>query len=234
MASEVMEEIDASKGEIDAFNSMCSAGVYEDASVKDEPARLSWKPAEVKGIERRTIGMEAAGKEIDAGIPVMHDETKGLPSRSVDERSGLKGIRHERTDKTGATFGFLSDPTCFTARCKELDVGLDPFQADSIGMADEAKSFTAWGRGIASERHVFDAERAGIASRSQSGLTCCGGVAVNLGDDPLNCGACGHRCAAGEMCVRAVRVRPAALCPDPERETHRRTASTDQRVPLAV
>jgi len=151
MASEVIEEVDASKGDIDAFISMCSACVQEDALVKDEPAQLSWKPAEVKGIERRTIGTEAAGKEIDAGIPVMHDETKGLRSRSIDERSGLKGMRHERTDETGGTFGFLSDPTCFTARRKELDVGLDAFQADSIGMADEAKSFTAWGKGIASE-----------------------------------------------------------------------------------
>jgi hypothetical protein len=86
MASDVIEEIDASKGEIDAFISMCSACIKEDASVKAEPARLSWKPAEVKGIDRRPIGMDAAGKEIDAGIPVMRDETKGLPSKSIDER----------------------------------------------------------------------------------------------------------------------------------------------------
>ena len=119
--------------------------------MKDEPARLSWKPAEVKGIERRTIGMEAAGKEIDAGTPVMRDETKGLPSTSIDERSDLKGMRHDRTGETGGTFGFLADPTCFTARRIELDARLDAFQADSIGMADEAKSFTAVGRGIASK-----------------------------------------------------------------------------------
>jgi hypothetical protein len=99
--------------------------------------------------------MEAAGKEIDAGIPVMHDETKDLPSRSIAEPSGLKGMPDERTGETGGTFGFLSDPTCFTARRKELDVGLDAFQAKPIGMADEAKSFTAWGRGIASEATCF-------------------------------------------------------------------------------
>jgi hypothetical protein len=155
MASEVIKEIDASKGEIDAFISMCPAGIQEDASVKDEPARLSWKPDAVKGIERRTIGIEAAGKEIDAAIPVMHDDTKGLPSRSIDERSGVKGMRHDRTGQTGGTFGFLSAPTCFTARRKELDVGLDAFQADSTGMADEAKSFTARGRGITSEATCF-------------------------------------------------------------------------------
>ncbi len=148
MASEVIEEIDASKGEIDAFISMCSACIKEHASVKDEPARLSGKPAEAKGIDRRTTGMEAAGKEIDAEIPVMHDGTKGLPSKSIDERSRLKWMRHDRTDEIGGSFGFLSAPTCFTARRKELDVGPDDFQADSIGMADEAKSFAAWGRGI--------------------------------------------------------------------------------------
>jgi hypothetical protein len=143
MASEVIEEIDASKGEIDAFISMCSACIKADAPVKAEPARHSWKPAEVKGIDRRTIRMDAAGRESDAGIPVMRDATKGLPSKSIDERSGLKGIWHERTGETGEAFVFLSDPTGFTARRKELDVGFAAFQADSIGMADEAKSFTA-------------------------------------------------------------------------------------------
>jgi len=143
MASEVIEEIDASNGEIDAFISICSAGIQEDGLVKDEPARLSWKPAEVEGIERTAIGIDAAGKEIDAGIPVMRDETKGVPSRAIDERSGLKGMRHERTGETGEAFVFLADRTCFTPRRKELDVGLAAFQADSIGMADEAKSFTA-------------------------------------------------------------------------------------------
>jgi len=134
---------------------MCSACIKKDASVKDEPARLSLKPAEVKRIDRRTIGMEAAGKEIDAEIPVMHEGTKGWPSRSIDERSRLKWIRRDRTGETGGSFGFLSAPTCFTARLKELDVGLDAFQADSIGMADEAKSFTAWGRDIGSEAPCF-------------------------------------------------------------------------------
>jgi len=143
MASDVIEEIDASKGEIDAIISMCAACIKEDASVKAGPARLSWKPAEVKEIDRRTIRMEAAGKEIDAEIPVMHDGTKGLPSTSIDERSRLKWMRHDRTGEIGGSFGFLSAPTCFTARRKELDVGLDAFRADSIGMADEARSFTA-------------------------------------------------------------------------------------------
>jgi len=154
-ASEVIEEVDASKGEIDALISMCAAGIQEDALVKDEPARLSWKPAEVKRIERRTLGIEAAGQEIDAGISEMHDETKGLPSRSIDERSGLKGMRHDRRGETGGTLGFLSAPTCFTTRRKEFDVGLDALQADSTGMADEAKSFTAWGRDIGSEAPCF-------------------------------------------------------------------------------
>jgi hypothetical protein len=35
----------------------------------------------------------------------------------------------------------------------------------------------------------------------QGGLTCCGAALVNLENDPLNCGACGHRCAADEMCL---------------------------------
>ena len=100
---------------------------------------------------RTIIGIEAAEKQIDAGIPVMHDDTKDLPSRSIDERSGLKGMRHDRTGETGSTFSSLSDPTCFTARGKEFDVGPDAFQADSMSMADEAMSFTAWERGIALE-----------------------------------------------------------------------------------
>jgi hypothetical protein len=142
IASEVIEEVDASKGENDAFISMCSAGIQEDAWVKDEPSRLAWKPAEVKGIERTTIGIEFAGKEIDAALPLMRYETKVIPSRAIDERSSSKGMRHERTDETVATFGFLSAPTCFTAKRRELGAGLDAFHADSIGMADEAKSFT--------------------------------------------------------------------------------------------
>jgi hypothetical protein len=164
MASEVIEEIDASKGEIDAFISMCSACIREDASVKAEPARLSWKPAEVKGIDRRTIGMDAAGNEIDAGISVMRDEAKGLPSKSIDERSGLKGMWHQRTGETGEAFVFLPDPTCVTARRKELDAGVAAFQADSIGMADEAKSFT---QSVADDA---DAERAPRRSWDSDGL----------------------------------------------------------------
>ncbi len=123
--------------------------------------------------------METAGQEIDAEIPVMHDGTKGLPSRSIDERLRLKWMRHDRTGEIGGSFGFLSAPTCFTARRKELDVGLDAFQADSIGMADEAKSFPAWGRGIASEATCLAAPptpemepiytRAGVR-RSRQGL----------------------------------------------------------------
>jgi hypothetical protein len=76
---------------------MCPAGIEEDAWVKDEPARLVWESAEVKGIERTTIEMEAAGKEIDAAIPGMRDETKGSPSMAIDERSNSKGMRFERT-----------------------------------------------------------------------------------------------------------------------------------------
>ena len=151
IASEVIEEVDASKGEIDAFISMCSACIEEDAWVKDEPARLAWKPADVKGIERTTIGIEAAGKEIDAATSLMRDETKVIPSRATDARSTSKGMRYERTDETGATFGFFAAPTCFTATRKELDAGLDAFHADSMGMADEAKSFTARARVIASK-----------------------------------------------------------------------------------
>jgi hypothetical protein len=143
MASDVIEEVDASKGEIDAFISMCTACIKEDASVKAGPARLSLKPAEAKGIDRGTIGMEAAGKEIDAEISVMHDGTKGLPSKSIDERLRLKWMRYDRTGEIGGSFGFLSAPTCFTATRKELDVAVDAFHADSMGMADEAKSFTA-------------------------------------------------------------------------------------------
>ena len=88
IASEVIEEVDASKGEIDAFISMCSACIEEDAWVKDEPARLAWKPAEVKGIERTTIG-------IDAAMSLMRDETKVIPSRATDARSTSKGMRYE-------------------------------------------------------------------------------------------------------------------------------------------
>ncbi|HEY6461777.1 MAG TPA: hypothetical protein VIY73_16540 [Polyangiaceae bacterium] len=32
------------------------------------------------------------------------------------------------------------------------------------------------------------------------GLSCCGEALVNLENDPLNCGACGARCAPGETC----------------------------------
>jgi hypothetical protein len=162
--SEVIEEVDASKGEIDAFISMCSAGMEEDAWVKDEPARLAGKPAEVKGIERTTIGIEAAGKEIDAAMSLMGDETKVIPSRAIDERSTSKGMRYERTDETGATFGFLAAPTCFTATRKELKAGLDAFHADSIGMADEAKSFTARARVIASKATCLRACRCNARS----------------------------------------------------------------------
>ncbi|HEX8794061.1 MAG TPA: hypothetical protein VF765_24130 [Polyangiaceae bacterium] len=95
IASAVIEEVDASTGENDAFISMCSAGTQEDAWMKDEPARLAWKPAEVKGTERTTIGIEAAGKEIDAAIPWMCGETKVIPSRSIDERSSSKEMRRE-------------------------------------------------------------------------------------------------------------------------------------------
>jgi len=139
MPSEVIEEVDASEGEIDAFISMCSAGIEEDASVKDEPARLAWKSADVKGIERTTIEMEAGGKEIDAAIPGMRDETKGSSSTAIDERSSSKGMRHERTGELEATIGFLSAATCFTARRKELDACLEAFRADSMGMINEAK-----------------------------------------------------------------------------------------------
>jgi hypothetical protein len=159
IASEITEEVDAPKGEIDAFISMCSAGTQEDAWVKDEPARLAWKPAEVKGIERATIGIEAAGKEIDAAMPLMRDEmplmrdeTKVIPSRSIDERSSSKGMRHERTGEAGATFGFLSAPTCLTATPKELDAGLAAFHADLMITADEAKSFRTRARVIGGGR----------------------------------------------------------------------------------
>jgi hypothetical protein len=97
----------------------------------------------VKGIERTIIGIEAAEKEIDAAMPLMRDETKVIPSTSIDERSSSKGMRHDPTDETEATFGFLSAPTCLTATRNELDAGLDAFHADLIGMADEAKSLTS-------------------------------------------------------------------------------------------
>jgi hypothetical protein len=38
------------------------------------------------------------------------------------------------------------------------------------------------------------------------GLTCCSGTTVNLENDPLNCGSCGHRCEAGEMCLGGCRA----------------------------
>jgi len=137
IASEFIEDVDASKGEIDAFISMCSAGIEEDAWVKDEPARLLWKSAEVKGIERTTIEMEAGGKEIGDAIPGMCDERKGSPSMAIDARSSSKGMRHERTGETEATTGFLCAPTCFSARRKELGACLDAFRADPMGMIDD-------------------------------------------------------------------------------------------------
>ena len=84
----------------------------------------------------------AWAKEIDAAMSLMRDETKVIPSRATDARSTSKGMRYERTDETGATFGFFAAPTCFTATRKELDAGLDAFQAGSIGMSDEVKSFS--------------------------------------------------------------------------------------------
>lgn len=130
---------------------MRSASIQDHALLRDEPAPLSSKPAEVKAIEGTTIGLNAARKEIDAAIAVMHDQTKALLSRLIDERSALKAMRHERTGETGTTFGFLSDPTCFIARGNEVSAGLDSFQVDPMSIADAEKSFTAWRRGVASE-----------------------------------------------------------------------------------
>jgi Stigma-specific protein, Stig1 len=45
----------------------------------------------------------------------------------------------------------------------------------------------------------------------QHGLTCCNGVAVLLTNDPLNCGACGHRCNPGEMCLESSAAPPACV-----------------------
>lgn len=146
IASAIIEDVDAAKGDADAFISMWAAGIEEDASVKDEPARLASKSAEVKAIERTTIEIEAAGKDIDAAIPPIRSETKVIASTSIDERSSSKGMRHARTDETGAASSFPSAPTCFTARPKELDAGLAAFQAASMDIADEAKSFTARSR----------------------------------------------------------------------------------------
>ncbi len=42
------------------------------------------------------------------------------------------------------------------------------------------------------------------------GGRCCGGVCVNTGSDPRNCGSCGKRCALNEVCEGGTCV-----CPDP-------------------
>ena len=36
---------------------------------------------------------------------------------------------------------------------------------------------------------------------NNGGLSCCSGNDANLDNDPLNCGACGQRCAPSEMCL---------------------------------
>ena len=48
-----------------------------------------------------------------------------------------------------------------------------------------------------SDATAFDA-----ASCTSSGLAPCGGVCVNTGNDPLNCGGCGTKCTgASPMCL---------------------------------
>jgi len=38
--------------------------------------------------------------------------------------------------------------------------------------------------------------------------TCCNGRCVTLNYDPANCGACGRRCAPGQVCARGVCRTP--------------------------
>ncbi|HEX4514208.1 MAG TPA: hypothetical protein VH054_11750 [Polyangiaceae bacterium] len=45
------------------------------------------------------------------------------------------------------------------------------------------------------------------------GLTCCASTSMNLDNDPLNCGACGHACVAGEMCLHGACTPPTCKSP---------------------
>jgi len=99
IASAGFNEIAASKEETDGSKMMSFAAKEEDGAVKDVPSWLSWKRAEVKGISPGTIWIDAEVKEIDAEVSIMHDATKGFPSKPIGDLSSGKGMRHDRKDR---------------------------------------------------------------------------------------------------------------------------------------
>ncbi len=68
---------------------------------------------------------------------------------------------------------------------------------------DAAGATSSHQRGVASQPDV-DVSGGKKVCDCPCGLVSCGGVCTLLALDPLNCGACGSRCASGHICVGGV------------------------------
>lgn len=44
------------------------------------------------------------------------------------------------------------------------------------------------------------------------GIACCENACIDTSDDPENCGACGHECADGELCIAGACCPPKRVC----------------------
>ncbi len=183
----------------------------EEVEVKEEEARSSSMPSDVKAFTRAVISFTAHVKEIEAQGRVIQAPSKAFTSKAIEEGSEVKEIDRALKDESDKVISFPSAPSSFKATVKEIKDETITFTARSKEIEAETISFTAEVKAFPAEVTDFADDYAALRGHCR----------VGRGSPVI---ASSHRRRGCRQ--PASSTTPAGACPDRRRTSARRRAWT--------